>query len=97
MLTTICLGTVSGWCDIAYPDLDTKAAVLLESSARNHPLVDGNKRLSWVAVVVFYGINGMALRVPEDPAYELVLGVAEGAIPYPEAAAQLAGWTPPST
>lgn len=37
----------------AYPDLDTKAAALLHSLVRNHCLVDGNERLSWVAVVVF--------------------------------------------
>jgi death-on-curing protein len=78
--------------DDAYPDLDTKAAVLLESIARNHPLIDGNKRLSWVAVVVFYGINGVALRAPVDPAYDLVVGVTEGRLTYSEVAAQLASW-----
>ena len=45
--------------------------------------------------MVFYGINGMALRAPEDPAYDLVLGVAEGRLPYAEVAVQLAGWTTP--
>ncbi len=79
--------------DDAYPDLDTKAAVLLESIVRNHALVDGNKRLSWVATVVFYGINGLTLRAPEDAAYDLVIGVAEGRITYAKVAAQLAGWT----
>ena len=78
--------------DDAYPDLDTKAAVLLESIVRNHPLVDGNKRLSWVAVVVFYGLNGRDLRAPEDPAYDLVVGVTEGRATFTEVAAQLAGW-----
>ena len=78
--------------DDAYPDLDAKAAVLLESIARNHPLVDGNKRLSWVAVVVFYGINGVSLRAPEDEAYDVVVGVAEGQLTYREVAARLAGW-----
>lgn len=82
--------------DDAYPDLDTKAAVLLESIARNHPLVDGNKRLAWVAAVVFYGINGLTLRAPDDPAYKLVVGVAEGRVPYPEVAARLAGWATPA-
>jgi death-on-curing protein len=82
--------------DDAYPDLHTKAAVLLESLARNHPLVDGNKRLAWVAVVVFYGINGVALHAPEDPAYELVIGVAEGRVTHQDGAIQLAGWTAPA-
>lgn len=78
--------------DDAYPDLDTKAAVLLESIARNHPLLDGNKRLAWVAVVVFYGINDFALRAPHDPAYRLVVAVAEGKLTHQNAAAQLASW-----
>ena len=81
--------------DDVYPDLDTKVAVLLESIARNHPLVDGNDRLSWVAVVVFYGINGQALRGPEDAAYDLVIGVAEGRLTYAQVAAQLGGWATP--
>lgn len=37
----------------AYPTVDEKAAVLLESIARHHPLVDGNKRLAWMSVFVF--------------------------------------------
>ena len=79
--------------DDAYPDLDSKAAVLLESIARNHPLADGNERLSWVAVVAFYGINSLALQAPEDAAYDLVIGVAEGRLTYADVAARLAGWT----
>ena len=63
-----------------------------ESTVRSRPLVDGNKRLTRVAVVVIYGINGLALRAPEDPAYELVVSIAEVRLTYPEAAAQLAGW-----
>ena len=86
---------VTAFGDDAYPDLDTKAAVLLESIVRNHPLVDGNKRLSWVAVVVFYGLNGRDLRAPEDPAYDLVVGVAGGRVTYTEVATQLASWAAP--
>lgn len=37
----------------AYPDLWTKAAALLHSIVNNHPLVDGNKRLGWLACAVF--------------------------------------------
>lgn len=84
--------------DDAYPDLDTKVAVLLESILRNHPLVDGNKRLAWVAVAVFYGLNRRALRAPEDSAYDLVIAVTEGRVGYPEVATQLARWaTGPAT
>ncbi len=37
----------------AYPDLWTKAAALLHSIVKNHALVDGNKRLGWLACAVF--------------------------------------------
>lgn len=62
----------------AYPDLDAKAAALLHSIARNHALVDGNKRLSLAAVIAFYGLNGYRLTLTNDQAYGLVMSVAEG-------------------
>jgi death-on-curing protein len=83
--------------DDAYPTDHLKAAVLLESLTRNHPLVDGNKRLGWVAVVVFWGLNGFALSAPEDDAYDLVIDVATGAVPYQAAAEKLASWVSPRT
>jgi death-on-curing protein len=79
----------------AYPDLHTKAAVLLESLTRNHALIDGNERLAWVAVVVFDGLNGLAVRAPEDDAYDLVIGVATGGLPPDHTASVLAGWVSP--
>ena len=45
----------------AYPGLTGKAAALLHSLATNHALVDGNKRLGLVAVLLFYGMNGYDL------------------------------------
>ena len=62
----------------AYPDLMTKAAALLHSLARNHPLVDGNKRLAWLATYVFLAKNGVELDPTDDDAYELVVAVAAG-------------------
>ena len=62
----------------AYPDLDLKAASLLHSIARNHALVDGNKRLSLAAVIAFYGLNGRRMTLTNDEAYDLVMSVAEG-------------------
>ncbi|WP_197318591.1 type II toxin-antitoxin system death-on-curing family toxin [Saccharomonospora sp. NB11] len=77
----------------AYPTLHEKAAVLLESIVRNHPLVDGNKRLGWMAAFTFYGLNGVDLDAPEDAAYDLVVGVSTGSLGYAEAASRLAEWT----
>lgn len=64
----------------AYPDLVTKAGALLHSLARNHPLVDGNKRLAWLATYVFLAKNGVELDPENDAAYDLVIAVAEGSI-----------------
>ena len=79
--------------DEAYPDLDSKAAALLHSIVGGHPLVDGNKRLGWVATRLFYRMNGADLRVEPDAAFELVVAVASGNLrDIPEIAARLAAW-----
>ena len=62
----------------AYPTLEDKAAALLHSVARNHALVDGNKRLALAATVAFLGVNGRRLTMINDGAYELVMAVAAG-------------------
>lgn len=69
--------TVSG--EDAYPDIWTKAAALLQSIVKSHPLVDGNKRLGWLATAVFLEINGVAItKASNDSVYELVMEVAAG-------------------
>jgi death-on-curing protein len=45
----------------AYADHFTKAAALLQSLARNHAFVDGNKRTAWASAWVFLHINGIEL------------------------------------
>ena len=62
----------------AYPELHTKAAALLHSLARDHALVDGNKRLAWLATCVFLDINGQPPSAGTDGVVELVLAVAAG-------------------
>ena len=64
----------------AYPDLFTKAAALMHSLVANHPLVDGNKRLAWLATYVFLAKNGIVLDPSDDEAYRLVIAVADGSI-----------------
>jgi death-on-curing protein len=77
---------------VAYADLDSKAAALLDSLVGNHALIDGNKRLGWLAVVVFYGLNDVNLDAPDDPAYELVTSVARRESSVEQIAAVLALW-----
>ena len=63
----------------AYPDLWSKAAALLQSIVKNHALVDGNKRLGWLATAVFLHLNGIDLTVARnDDVYQLVMDVAAG-------------------
>jgi death-on-curing protein len=80
----------------AYPDLDAKAAALLHSIARNHALIDGNKRLALAAAVAFYGLNGRRLTLTNDAAYDLVMSVAAGQLDaVDDIAAVLRGATQP--
>jgi death on curing protein len=75
----------------AYPDLDSKAAALLHSLARNRALVDGNKRLALAGIIAFCGVNGRRLTLTNDQAYDLVIAVADGTLDAVEPiAAQLA-------
>ncbi len=76
----------------AYPDLDLKAAALLDSLVGNHALIDGDKRLGWLAVIVFHGLNGANLDAPDDSAYELVMSVARREPSISEIASTLARW-----
>ncbi len=73
----------------AYPAMDLKAAALLQSITHNHALVDGNKRLGWLAVTVFLDLNGLAPDLDDDQAFDLVMAVSQGEIDVPEIAARL--------
>ncbi len=75
--------------DDAYPTFAEKAAALMHSLARNHPLVDGNKRLAWAGTRVFCLMNGQDLHFSVDDAERLVLDVATGVLEVPELAARL--------
>ena len=75
--------------ETAYPSLDLKAAALLHSVARNHALVDGNKRLAWLATVVFLDLNDHAPDLDDDAAFDLVMDAAQGSVEVEEIAARL--------
>ncbi len=74
----------------AYPDAWAKAAALMQSTVKNHPLVDGNKRLGWLATAVFLELNSVTVAAASnDDVYELVIGVAGGRQGVDEIAALL--------
>lgn len=64
----------------AYPALPERVAALLHSLARNHGLVDGNKRLALAASIAFLGLNGWRFTFSNDDAYDLVMAVAAGGL-----------------
>ena len=64
--------------DDAYPSLHEKAAALAHSVARNHALVDGNKRLCLASLVAMLGLNGERLTLDNDGAYDLIVAIASG-------------------
>jgi len=62
----------------AYPSLAEKAAALTHSVARNHALVDGNKRLALSGLIAFLGVNGRRLSLTNDEAYDLIIAISTG-------------------
>lgn len=82
--------SASAFGDDAYPDLWSKAAALLHSIVKNHGLIDGNQRLSWVACAVFLDLNGIdPTAASNDDVFELVMRVATEPIEVTELAARL--------
>lgn len=79
----------SAFGENAYPSLDLNAAALLHSIARNHALVDGNKRLAWLATVVFLDLNDQTPDLDDDAAFDLVMDAAQGTVEVEEIAARL--------
>lgn len=80
----------SAFGEDAYPDIWTKAAALLHSIVKNHPLIDGNKRLGWFATAFFLGANQVEkIDGTTDEAYDLVIRVATTEISVDEIAEEL--------
>lgn len=73
----------------AYPTFEEKVASLIHSLARNHALIDGNKRIAWSAGRIFCLMNGRDLKMPIDDAEKMVLDIAKGDIDVAEIAAIL--------
>ncbi|MHB1171579.1 MAG: type II toxin-antitoxin system death-on-curing family toxin [Lacisediminihabitans sp.] len=80
----------SAFGEDAYPALELKAAALMTSLARNHALIDGNKRFSWYITLAFFRINGYRVVMGNDDAFDLVLAVAQGTLGLDEVAAAFA-------
>ncbi|MBK8101676.1 MAG: type II toxin-antitoxin system death-on-curing family toxin [Planctomycetes bacterium] len=65
-------------------DLVVLAGVYAHGLAKNHPFVDGNKRVAFVVTRMFLGLNGVAFDPPEAEAVVMVEGLAAGRITLAE-------------
>jgi len=62
------------------PDLFDLAAAYAAGLVKNHPFLDGNKRVGFMAAYTFLGINGFELQAPEEEAVVMTVGLAAGEI-----------------
>lgn len=66
------------WAYSRKPDLASLAATYGFSLARNHPYRDGNKRVAFLTMVIFLGLNGLDLNATEAEVVTLMLKLAAG-------------------
>jgi len=78
--------------DFLHTDVYEMAAAYLYRLVKNHPFLDGNKRVGAVAALVFLLLNGYEFDAPEDDFAELVLGVARGELDKAQEAVFMRRW-----
>jgi death-on-curing protein len=61
-----------------HPTIFDKAAAYLFYLCKNHPFLDGNKRVALASSLVFLDLNGYDILDPNEVLYDFVIGVAEG-------------------
>jgi len=70
-----------------HEDVYEMAAAYVFHLVKNHPFLDGNKRVGFHAAYVFLHLNGVSLELTQADAYDLVIATAEGRTTKPELAA----------
>jgi death-on-curing protein len=78
--------TVGG--KFVHKTLFDKAAAYGFHVCKNHPFIDGNKRVAFVLMDIFLQKNGWEIVAHEEEAYSLMIDLASGKLTK----AQLAGW-----
>ena len=85
------MATYSG--EFLHTDVYEMAAAYLFHLVKNHPFLDGNKRVGAVAALVFLLLNGHDFNAPEDDFAEMVLSIARGEIDKAEVAVFIRRWS----
>ena len=65
-----------------YPTLIEKAARLAYGLIKNHPFLDGNKRIGTHAMLAFFDLNGVEINFNADELIEIIFSVADNSITY---------------
>jgi death on curing protein len=81
----------------AYPSIYEKSAALLESLSRNHPFVNGNKRTTLIATLLFLERHQIRPKWNPEEALQFILAVAQGQRTIAEIAEWLSNNTEPIT
>jgi death-on-curing protein len=63
-----------------YPTIVEKASALAFSLVKNHPFLDGNKRVSHAAMETYLVLNGHEINAPVDEQEQIILQLAAGSI-----------------
>lgn len=79
--------------EFLHTDVFEMAAAYLFHLVKNHPFLDGNKRVGAVAALVFLLLNGYELDAPEDDLAQMVLAVAIGDANKAELAVFIRRWS----
>ena len=61
-----------------YRTIEEKAKHLCNSLIRNHPFLDGNKRIGILAMLIFLDLNEKKLDTTNEEIISLGLGIAKG-------------------
>jgi death-on-curing protein len=70
-------------------DLASLAAAYGFGIAKNHPFIDGNKRVAFQAMYLFLGLNGLRIDASEEQVVATILSLAAGDLDEPSLAAWL--------
>jgi death-on-curing protein len=76
--SAIAMPAATAFGEDLHPSLHEKAAAYLFHIVKNHPFVDGNKRVGLAVTLAFLDLNGVWVEATDDEFVELVLGVAKG-------------------
>jgi death on curing protein len=96
VLESALAGARNKWAYDSVHDLSILAAAYGYGLATSHPYRDGNKRIAFLAMVVFLGLNGLDFEAPEAEVVSTMLEVAAGRCSESELAEWLGKYTVPA-